>query len=141
MYRFSFSGVADDDITQSALKVIEVFSQTENRHDLRGNRDVETTLPRESIGDTAQRNRDLAQRPVVHIYHASPGHPPGIQLELVAPVNMVIHQGRQQVVGSTNSMKIAGEMQINVFHRHYLRITTPGGPTLHAKTRAQTGLS
>ena len=38
-------------------------------------------------------------------------------------------------------MKIAGEMQVDVFHGHHLRITAPGRPALHAKTGSKRRLA
>ena len=38
-------------------------------------------------------------------------------------------------------MKIAGEVQIDVFHRHDLRVAAAGGAALHAERRAQRRLA
>src|SRR3546814_8256279 len=64
----------------------------------RGHGDVEAGLAREAVGDAAQRAGDVAQGAVVHVEHPAPGDATGIDVELVAPVDVVVDQGRQQVV-------------------------------------------
>ena len=56
-------------------------------------------------------------------------------------MNMVIEQRREQVVGHTDRVQVAIEVQVDVFHGNHLRITAAGGTALHAKHRAQRRLS
>ena len=41
---------------------------------------------------------DLPQRPVVHVHHPAPGDAADVDVELVAPVDVVVEHRRQQVV-------------------------------------------
>ena len=44
-------------------------------------------------------------------------------------------------MGYPDGMKVAGEMQVDVFHRHHLGITAAGGAALHAEARPQGGFA
>ena len=81
------------------VEIVEVGGKAEDRHHLRGDGDVEAVLAREAVGDAAERGDDLAQRPVVHVHDAAPGDAAGVDAELVAPVDVVVDQRGQQVVG------------------------------------------
>ena len=92
------AAVADDDVAEPLLQVLEVGGQAEDRHDFRGDGDVEAGLARKAVGDAAERADDLAQRAVVHVHDAAPDDAAGVDAELVAPVDVVVDQRRQQVV-------------------------------------------
>src|SRR5229473_6690062 len=97
-----------------------------------------TTLFR---SDAAQRVDDLAQRPVIHVDGALPGHAARVEAELVAPVDVIVNQGGEQVVGGGDGMEVAREMEVDVLHRHDLGITTAGSAALHAEAGPETGLA
>src|SRR5262249_24056246 len=59
----------------------------------------------------------------------------------IAPINMVVGERCEKVVCNTDRVEIAGEMQIDVFHRHDLRIAAACGAALHAEARPETRLS
>ena len=61
--------------------------------------------------------------------------------ELVAPVDVVVDQGREQVVGRADGVEVAGEMQVDVFHRHDLGIAAAGRTALDAEAGAEAGLA
>ena len=69
------------------------------------------------------------------------GDSPHVQTQAVAGVDVVVHHRRQQVVGDADSMKVTGEMQVDVFHRQDLRVTAASSAAFHAKARAQTRLA
>ena len=77
--------VADDDVAEPPLQVIEVGGETEDGHDLRRNRDVETGLPRKAVRDAAERRHDTSERAVVHVENAAPGHATLVDLKPVPP--------------------------------------------------------
>ena len=133
--------VADDDVADAPLQVLDVVGEAEDRHDLRGDGDVEAGLARKAVGDAAERADDLAQRPVVHVHHAPPGDAAGIEVLRVAPVEMVVDQRRQQIVRRGDGVEVAGEMEVDVLHRHDLRIAAAGGAALHAEAGAERGLA
>ena len=132
---------ADDDVSESALQIAEIARQAQDRHDFRGNRDVEPAFARKPVRRAAERGDDLAQRPVVHVDHPPPADPTHVDIELVAPVDVVVDQRREQVVGGGDGMKIASEMEVDVLHRHDLRPAAAGSSALDAEIRAQRGLA
>ena len=71
--RLTLAGIGDDDVAEPLLEVVEVLGEAEDRHDFRGDRDVEAGFARIAVGDAAERADDLAQRAVVHVHDAAPG--------------------------------------------------------------------
>src|SRR3546814_6322581 len=104
-------------------------------------RDVEAGLPREAVGDAAERTDDVAQRPVVHVDDPPPAYPAQIDAKLVAPIDMVVDQRREQVVRRSDGVKIAGEVEVDVLHRHDLGVAAAGRAALHAEARTDAGLA
>ena len=84
---------------------------------------------------------DLAQRPVVHVHDAPPGDAAGVDALLVAPVDVVVDQRREQVVRRGDGVEVAGEMQVHVLHRHDLRIAAAGRTALDAEIGPERGLA
>ena len=137
MHRLQIAGIADNDITDATTEIIEIVGKAENSHDFGGDGDIETTLTRSTVKRTAKGNDDVAQGTVIHIHDALPGDPARVETGFVFPVNMVIDQCRQQVMRRTDSMEVAGEMQVDFLHRHNLSVTTTRGATLHTETGSQ----
>jgi hypothetical protein len=50
---------------------------------------------------------------------------------------MIVDHRRQQIIGGPDGVKIASKVQIDLFHRHHLRIATASGAAFHAKTWAK----
>ena len=59
--------VADDDVADPALEVGPGLGQAEDRHQLGGDDDVEAVLAGVAVGDAAEPDDDVAQRPVVEV--------------------------------------------------------------------------
>ncbi len=70
---------------------------------LGGDGDVEAVLAHLAV--VAQADHDLAQRAVVHVHHAAPRDLRRIDAERVAPIDLVVDQRRQQVVGRGDAWK------------------------------------
>jgi len=87
------------------------------------------------------REIDVAQRAVVHVEHALPLDAPRVDAELVAVVDVVVDQRREQVVRELDRAEIAGEVQVDVLHRHHLRVAAAGSAPFHAEHRAERGLA
>ena len=103
--------------------------------------DVEARLARHAARAPAQPHHDAVQRPVVHVHHPPPENAPRVNVEPVALVQVVVQHGRQQVVRRAHRREIAGEMQVDVLHRHHLRIAAARRAALHAEHRTQRGLA
>ena len=52
-------------------------------------------------------------------------------------MDMIVHRGRKKIVRKRDRVEVAGEVQIDVFHRHDLRITTTRRSAFHAEYRAE----
>ncbi len=115
--------------------------EAEDRHHLGGDHDVEAVLARIAVGGAAERDRDVAQRAVVHVEDALPGDAADVDPELVAVVDVVVDHRREQVVGELDRAEVAGEVEVDVLHRHHLRVAAAGRAALHAEHRAERGLA
>ena len=140
-HRLAGPGVADDDITDTLGEVVQVGRQAEDRHDLRRHGDVEPVLAGKAVGDAAERRRNLAQGAVVHIDDAAEGDPAGVEAGRVAPVDVVVNHRGEQVVGDADGVEVAGEMEVDILHRHNLGIAAAGRPALHAEAGSERGLA
>ena len=112
---------------------VDVVGEAEDRHDLRGDRDVEAGLARKAVGDAAERADDLAQRAVVHVHDAPPDDAARIEIELVPPIEVVVDHRGEQIVRGGDGVEIAGEVEVDVLHRHDLRVAAAGRAALHAE--------
>ncbi len=91
--------------------------------------------------DAAERGDDRAERAVVHVDGAAPTDAAGVDVELVAPIDMVVDHRREQIVGGADGVEVAGEVQVDVFHRHDLRVAAAGRAALDAEARAEARLA
>ena len=83
----------------------------------------------------------VAQRAVVHVEHARPEHAAGVDAQRVAPVDMVVEHRGEQVVRRGDGVEVAGEMQVDLGHRHDLRLAAAGGAALLAEAGSEAGLA
>ena len=51
-------------------------------------------------------------------------------------VDVIIQKSGEQIVGHPNSMKVAGEMQVDILHRDDLRVAPSRCSAFHTKDRA-----
>jgi hypothetical protein len=65
----------------------------------------------------------------------------GIEAEGIVEVEMVVDQGREQVVGAGRGVEVAGEMEVDPLHRNDLATTAAGGPALHPEGGAERRLA
>ena len=81
------------------------------------------------------------KRAIVHVHDAAPGHAAAVDAERIAPVDVVVDQRREQVVRRGDGVEVAGEMEVDVLHRHDLGIAAAGRAALHAEGRAEARLA
>ena len=122
---------------KTALQIGEIARETEDRHDFGGHRDVEAGLARIAVGRAAERSHDRTKRPVVHVDGAPPGDAPRVDVERVAPIDVIVDHSGEQIIGGADRVKIAGEMQIDVLHRHHLRVTAASRTPLHPEAGSE----
>ena len=134
-------GVADNDAGKALFKVSDGVGKAENRHNLAGDGDVEAVLSRGAVCLAAETVNDEAKLAVVHIDAAFPGDFPNVNAEGVALLNVVVEHRRKKVVGGADGVKVAGEVEVDVLHRHYLGVAAAGGAALYAEDRTEGGLA
>ena len=133
--------ISQQDITDAAFQVFQIGRQTKDSHHFGSRRDVESCLCRNTVCRTSQAGYDIAQATVVYVEHAFP-------FDLFQPfagvaclIDIIIQQRCDHVVGRCNRVEIAGEMQVDVFHRQYLCVSASGCSALHSETRTQRGFT
>ena len=139
--RRTVATIGDDDPAEPSLQILQILGQAQDRHDLGRDRDVEPGLPGKAVGDPAERGHDVAQRPVVHVDHPAPDHPANVDVELVAPVDVVVQHRREQVVRRRDRVEVTGEMEVDLLHRHHLGMATAGSTTFHPEARPERRLA
>jgi len=71
---------------------------------------------------------------------ARPEHAAGIDAQRITPVDVIVEHRGQQVVRGRDRVEVAGEMQVDVGHRHDLGLTTAGRSTLLSEAGAEARL-
>ena len=59
----------------------------------------------------------------------------------IALLNVVVQHGGKQVVGRADGVEIAGEVQVDIFHRNYLCVSAACSAALNTKYRSQRWLA
>src|SRR5262249_9172339 len=121
-YRLAGAGIAGKHFRQPLLEIVEVPCATGERRYPRCYGGLQTRLAWEPVGDAAERGDDRPQRAIIHVHYPPPRDAPTVNAERIAPIDVIVDQRGEQVVRGADSMEIAGEMQINVLHRHDLGI-------------------
>ena len=134
-------GAGDRHASEPRFEVVDVVGETEDRHHLGGDGDVEAVFARKAVRRAAEPDDDLSQRPVVHVEDAPPGDPAGVEPKRIAPVDVIVDQRREQIVRRGDRVKVAGEMQIDGVHRHDLGEAAAGRAALHAEARPERRLA
>ena len=76
---------------------------------------------------------DRALRSIVHVQYAPPRDAAAVDAKRIAPIDVIVDQGREQIISGTDRMQVAGEVEIDVLHRHHLGIAATGRAALHAE--------
>ena len=103
-------GVGDKDIAQTLFQIADVFGETEYCHDFGGDGDVEAVGTNHAVNGFAHAVDDVAQLAVVHINHAPPQHAFGVDVQLIALVDMVVEHGSKQVIRRADGVEVAGKV-------------------------------
>ena len=75
---------------------------------------------------SAQSDNNITQLAVIHINNTFPNDPARVDIQSIALLHMVIDHCRKQHVCRCDRMEITCKMQVDIFHRHNLRITAAG---------------
>ncbi len=131
----------DRDRAEPLPQVREIARDGDERHDLARGGDVEPGLPRVAVRPAAEPRHDVAERAVVHVEAAPPGDRERVEVGLVPVQDVRVDHGREQVVRRRDGMQIAGEVEVQVLHRHDLRVAAAGRAALHPEDRAERRLA
>ena len=131
--RFAIARIGNDDVAEALFQIFEILGQAEDGHDFGSDRDVEASFTRITVGDSAEGADDFPQRAVVHVQHATPCDTTRVYSQRIAPIDVIVDQGGEKVVRRRDGVEVAGEMQIDVLHRHHLRIAAAGCTAFHAE--------
>ena len=135
--RFVIKGIADDNAGQPLLQIGDRACQTEDCHNLAGNGDVKAIFARHTVEPAAETVGDETKLAVVHIDAALPCDLAHVNAERVTLLNVVVEHSCKQVVRGADGVEVAGEMQIDVFHRDNLRIAAAGSAALDTEHGAK----
>ena len=78
---------------------------------------------------------------VIHVHDPRPDHPPGLDVQGIRVVDVVVDGCSQQVVSGSDGVKITCEVQVDAIGRKHLAVSTPRRATLDAHARPQAWLS
>ena len=120
---------------EAGAQVGEVVRQREHRHDLGRRGDVEAGLARHAVHAPAEAGDDVAQRAVVDVEHAAPGDAVRVEARGVALVEVVVEHRGEHVVGARDRVEVAGEVEVELLHRHDLRVAAARRAALDAERR------
>ncbi len=125
--------VGDHHIGKPPFQVLRRTGQTENRHHFRSGGEVKSSGP-ETIGGIGDQ-LGVPQCTIRDIQGPPPHDAVGVDAEPISPVEMVVEQGRQQVVGGADRVNVAGQVQVDVIRRNDLREAAAGSRALAPETR------
>ena len=123
-------------------QVLQVARDGEDRHHLGGGGDVEARLARVAVRAAAEADRRSLRS--ARSFMSSARRQPtrsGVDLVRVAVQDRGVEHRREQVVGRADRVDVAGEVEVEVLHRHDLRHAAAGGAALDAEHRAERRLA
>ena len=139
-HRLALPRVGDGDRAQPLPQVVEIAGDGRDRHHLGCGRDVEAGLPDVAVRPPAEPDHDATQRSVVHVDAAAPADRERVDAELVAVQQVRFQHRREKVVGGADGVDVAGEVEVEVLHRHDLRVAAAGRAALDPEHGPERGL-
>ena len=139
--RLAGIAVCHQNITETLFQVVQISGQTQDSHNLGRYGDHEVVLARHTVHLAAQTDGDVAERTVVHVHYAGEHNTARINVQQIALLHVVVQHGAQQVVCCRDGVHIAGKVQVDVLHRHDLRVTAACCAALDAEYRAERRLA
>ncbi len=131
--RSSFPAVTENDISQTNFQIVNIVCKTEDSHHFTCDRDHKVVLTRNAVGLPAESDDDVSKSTVVHIQTAFEDDAPGINVESISLLDMVIDHSTQEVVCAGDGVEVSGKVEIDVFHRDNLRVSSAGSSAFDAE--------
>ena len=122
-------------------QVVQVARHGEDRHHLGGRGDVEAGLARVAVGAAAEAEVIWrSARSFMSIARRQPTRSASMCMRVAVQDRGVEHRG-EQVVGGADGVDVAGEVEVEVLHRHDLGQAAAGGAALDAEHRPERRLA
>ena len=109
---------------------MEVARDRDDCHHLGRGGDVEAGLARIAVRAPTEADRDVPQGAVVDVDAAPPRDRERIDPQLVAVQQMSLEHRREEVVRGADRVDVAGEVEVEVLHRHDLGVAGTGRAAL-----------
>ena len=134
-------GVADNYPRKAFLKVGQRGREAQNGHYLARDGDIKAVLARNAVISAAHAVEDEAKLAVVHVHTALPCDAPGIYIQGVPLLYVVIEHGGEKIICRAYGVDVAGKVEVYILHRYHLRVSAAAGPALDAEHRAERRLA
>ena len=135
--RSSVARDANDDGFKALPQVPPILCQRHDGHDFGCSRNHKSRAAPCAIPLAVQRDGYPAKRAVVHVHRARPADSIRIEVQIIAVEEVGIDERGQQILRGGNRVKIAVEMEIDLFAWFNLRQAAAGGASFHAEYGTQ----
>ena len=85
----------------------------------------------------SESGNDMSERSVIDIQNSSPQNLFEAESLCLMLINVVVKQGGNHVVGGCNRVEVSGEVEIDLFHRQDLCVSSAGSASLHSEARSE----
>jgi hypothetical protein len=134
---FTAVGEGDDHAAEALAEVERITGQTEDSHDFGGWCDIETIATGDAVLDAAQADEDIAQGAVVEVDDSAQDDAPGVDIQFIAVLQVVVEHGGEEVVGLGDGVHIADEMEVDILGGDDLGSAGAGSAAFNAEVRAE----
>ena len=133
--------VGDLDTTEALADVGKATGQRQDSHNLGGHGNIKLRLAWPAATTATQADDYVAQRHIIHIHTAVPTDAERVNIQRVIVPEAGVNHRRQQVIGCADGVNVTGEVQVDLFHRHCLRVPSAAGAALDPESRAHRRLA
>ena len=130
-----------DDAAEPGLQVRVVPGQREDDHHFGRGGDDERALMLHEPGVVALPDEDPSEGPVLHVQRPRPEDPVRVDLERVPVEDVVVEEGREEIVRGGDGVDVAGEAEVDFRGRLDGRPAAARRASLHAEDRPERRLA
>ena len=98
-------------------------------------------LSRNTVNLRSETYGDVSERTVIGVGNSGEENSSLVDTELVALMEMVVDYRAKEIVCRGDRVEVAREMEIDVVHRHYLRVSAACRAAFDTENRSERGLS
>ena len=139
--RLSVKGVGNDHPAKAGFQISNVGGKAQHCHNLTCYSNIESILAGDALRLAAETVYNVAELAVVHIDGTLPSDLLCIDAKGIALLDVIVEHCREQVVRSTDRVKVAGKVKVDVLHGDDLSVATTGCAALDAEHRAERRLA